>query len=83
MAQYDFLKYLFIWQDWILPGACELSCPVAHTILVPGPRTESVSSALERRFLTTGPSGEPLILVLNDSFRLLFKDWNPWGGVGR
>ena len=42
-----------------------------------------MSSALECRFLTTGPSGKSLILVLNYSFWLLFKDWNTWGGVGR
>ena len=36
-------------------AACGLSCPAAYGILVPQPGIEPASSALEGRFLTTGP----------------------------
>ena len=40
------------------------SCPVACGILVPQPGIEPVSTALEGRFLTTGPPGKALKEVL-------------------
>ena len=38
------------------------SCPTACGILVPRPRIEPASPALEGRFFTTGPPGKSLIL---------------------
>ena len=38
--------------------ACRLSCPAACGILVPRPRIEPMSPALEGRFFTTGPPGK-------------------------
>ena len=37
-----------------------LSCPAARRILVPQAGIEHVSSALQGRFLTTGPPGKTL-----------------------
>ena len=45
------------------------SCSAASGILVPQPGTESPSPALERRFLTTGPSGT--------SWFIIFKGYTP------
>ena len=45
-------------------GACGLSCPVACGILVPQPRIEPRSPALEGGFFTTGPPGKSLFFVL-------------------
>ena len=39
-----------------------LSCPAACGILAPQPGIESVSHALEGRFLTTGPPGKSLLI---------------------
>ena len=38
--------------------AQRLSCPAARGILIPQPRIEPMSPALEDRFLTTGPPGK-------------------------
>ena len=43
---------------------CGLSCLVACGILVPRPGIEPVSPVLQGRFLTTGPPGKSLIIVL-------------------
>ena len=41
-----------------------LSCPMACGILVPGPGMELASPALQGGFLTTGPPGKSLLLIL-------------------
>ena len=43
-----------------------LSCPVACGILVPRPGIEPMSSALESRFLTTGPPRKSLELLFSE-----------------
>ena len=40
-----------------------LSCPTTCEILVPWPGIESVSPALEGRFLTTGSPGKSLTII--------------------
>ena len=42
--------------------ACGVSGPVAHGVF-PGPGIESMSPALDGRFLTTGPPGNSLLVV--------------------
>ena len=71
--------YIFIWLHWILVAACGVfimirgpSCPVAHGIFVPQPRTEPTSPALEGGFLTTGPLGKSLFCPF----------WSQWSSVG-
>ena len=44
-----------LWCTGFIVVACGLSCPKACGILSPGPGMEPASSALEGRFLTTGP----------------------------
>ena len=46
---------------------CGLSCPLACGILVPWTVIEPASSALQGRFLTTGPPGKPLSSHFLDS----------------
>ena len=47
-------------------AACGLSCPATCRILVPRPRIEPTSPALEGGFLTTGPPGKsPQQALLN------------------
>ena len=41
-------------------AVCELSCPIAHGILVPQPWIKPLYPASEGGFLTTEPSGKPL-----------------------
>ena len=45
-------------------GAHGLSCPSACGILVPWPRIEPASPALEGRFFTTGPPGKSAVPTL-------------------
>ena len=47
-----------------LVAAPRLSCPEACGTLIPLPGTESMSPALQGGFLTIGPPGKSLILVL-------------------
>ena len=51
---------------WALWSRCGLSCPAACGILVPPPRIEPTSPALEGGFSTTGPPAvsEPQFLNL-------------------
>ena len=53
------------------------SCPLACGIFVPGSGIEPMSSALQGRFLTTGPPGKSLSNVfLNKSYSCAwFKSW--------
>ena len=46
----------------------ELGCPAACGILVPWPRIEPSSPALEGRFLTTGPPGKSLGILISGSW---------------
>ena len=78
-----FLKInLFIWLLWVLVAACRIiitvygflllwcrfSCPVECGVLVPQPRIELMSPALEGGFLTTGLPGKSQIYALNSNF---------------
>ena len=51
---------------------CGLSCPRACGVLVPQPGIEPTFPALEGGFLTTGPPGESLELVLVLGYRLSY-----------
>ena len=67
----DFLNFLFIyfWLWWVLnlnfslAAVLRLRCLVACGILVPQPRIEPMSPALEDGFLTTGPPGWYLDMI--------------------
>ena len=50
---------------WVLYCGAGLSCPVACRILVPQPGTESLSPALQGRFLTTGLPGKSILPLLS------------------
>ena len=54
--------------DHVVPvvAAYQFSCSVACGILVPQPGIEPMSPALQGRFLTTGPPGKSLALLLSD-----------------
>ena len=53
---YLFLKKKLTWLHWVVV--------VAHGILVARPGIKPVSPALEEGFLTTGPSGKSLAILL-------------------
>ena len=56
---------LLLWHMDSPVVAHRLSCSEASGTLVPWPRIEPMSSALEGGFLTTGPLGKFLILIIN------------------
>ena len=54
-----YLIYLFVWLCGVSVAACRLSsCSSVYGILVPQAGIERVSTALQGRFLTTGPPGK-------------------------
>ena len=49
---------LCLWSTDSVVASCQPSCPAPRGILVPWPGIKLESSALQVRFLTTGPSGQ-------------------------
>ena len=63
----DFFFNIYFW----LHGG--LNCTEACGILMPPPGIEPTFPALEGGFLTTGPSGKPLLYFLNRQYLYMFQ----------